>query len=333
MKLSGIKYLADQGVENIWKNKMMAFATFCVLLISLLLVGIASLFYINMNRMIIGLGDKNEISVFMDVGASDEDVKKAEEAIRAISNVNTIEFKSKEDALESQKKDLPKAKKLIENYITDAEFMPDGFSVTVKDNDTIADTTAEIQKIAKVQKAYSSPQVAEFLKELRIEEISTKISQEKSEERKHNVEVDLYIDAFIPQDYIEDEDIRILFYRKISNIYVQEEIDEIRNELLDRFGKIPENVENLFKIAQIKINASKIFVERISEDKRFCYIYFRKDTNFDKIDSMRFITDYNSLVEFNRTDSFSFKLVKSKIYSNFIDYIIQFLKEFKKYMK
>ena len=167
MKLSGIKYLADQGVENIWKNKMMAFATFCVLLISLLLVGIASLFYINMNRMIIGLGDKNEISVFMDVGASDEDVKKAEEAIRAISNVNTIEFKSKEDALESQKKDLPKAKKLIEDYITDAEFMPDGFSVTVKDNDTIADTTAEIQKIAKVQKAYSSPQVAEFLKELR----------------------------------------------------------------------------------------------------------------------------------------------------------------------
>jgi len=167
MKLSGIKYLADQGVENIWKNKMMAFATFCVLLISLLLVGIASLFYINMNRMIIGLGDKNEISVFMDVGASDEDVKKAEEAIRAISNVNTIEFKSKEDALESQKKDLPKAKKLIEDYITDAEFMPDGFSVTVKDNDTIADTTAEIQKIAKIQKAYSSPQVAEFLKELR----------------------------------------------------------------------------------------------------------------------------------------------------------------------
>ena len=102
---------------------------------------------------------------------------------------------------------------------------------------------------------------------------------------------------------------------------------------MDRFGKIPETVESLFKIAQIKINASKIFVERISEDKRFCYIYFRKDTNFDKIDSMRFITDYSSLVEFNRTDSFSFKLLKSKIYSNFIDYIIQFLKEFQKYLK
>ena len=75
MKLSGVKYLANQGVENIWKNKMMAFATFCVLLISLLLVGIASLFYINMNRMILGLGDKNEIAVFMKVGASEDEVK------------------------------------------------------------------------------------------------------------------------------------------------------------------------------------------------------------------------------------------------------------------
>lgn len=60
MKLSGIKYLADQGVENIWKNKMMAFATFCVVLISLLLVGTASLFYINMNSMILGLNEKSE---------------------------------------------------------------------------------------------------------------------------------------------------------------------------------------------------------------------------------------------------------------------------------
>lgn len=66
MKLSGIKYLADQGVENIWKNKMMAFATFCVLLISLLLVGTASLLYINMDSMILGLNDKNEIAVNMD---------------------------------------------------------------------------------------------------------------------------------------------------------------------------------------------------------------------------------------------------------------------------
>ena len=45
MKASGFKYLIGQGVENIWKNRMMAFASFCVLLVSLLLVGMSVLFY------------------------------------------------------------------------------------------------------------------------------------------------------------------------------------------------------------------------------------------------------------------------------------------------
>ena len=45
--------------------------------------------------------------------------------------------------------------------------MPDGFSVTVKDNDDIEETSAKIAAIQGVQKAQSSPQVAEFLRELR----------------------------------------------------------------------------------------------------------------------------------------------------------------------
>ena len=70
MKLSGVKYLADQGVENIWKNKMMTFATFCVLLISLILVGASVLFYVNMNSMISGLGAQNEIAVLLELGTT-----------------------------------------------------------------------------------------------------------------------------------------------------------------------------------------------------------------------------------------------------------------------
>lgn len=168
MKLSGIKYLADQGVENIWKNKMMAFATFCVVLISLLLVGTASLFYINMNSMILGLNEKNEIAVYLDLGATKDQIKKAEEEIKAIPNVNTIEYISKEEAFERQKANLSSADKIFNERIgDDASFMPDGFSITVKNNDMIADTTAEIGALNNVLKAKSSLQVAEFLKELR----------------------------------------------------------------------------------------------------------------------------------------------------------------------
>ena len=103
MKISGIKYLTNQGFENIWKNKMMAFATFCVVLISLILVGMAALFYVNLNSMIAGLGSQNEIAVFMDVGSTAEENEAAEEAIRAMANVDTVEFISKEDALARQR--------------------------------------------------------------------------------------------------------------------------------------------------------------------------------------------------------------------------------------
>ena len=168
MKLSGIKYLTDQGFENIWKNKMMAFATFCVVLISLILVGMAALFYINLNSMIAGLGSQNEIAVFMDVGSTETENKAVEEARSKLVNVDTVEFISKEDALARQRAALPNADKIFTGYIgDDASFMPDGFSVTVHNNDIIADTTEEIGAMSGVQSASSSPQVAEFLRELR----------------------------------------------------------------------------------------------------------------------------------------------------------------------
>ncbi|WP_024861802.1 permease-like cell division protein FtsX [Ruminococcus flavefaciens] len=168
MKLSGIRYLADQGVENIWKNKMMAFATFCVLLISLLLVGIAGLFYINLNSMIKGLGSQNEVVVLMNVGTTEEQNSAAEAAIKELPNIDKVEFISKEDALARQKASLPNAEKIFDEYIgSDASFMPDGFSVTVKNTDKITETTQEISAIANIQSASASPQVAEFLRELR----------------------------------------------------------------------------------------------------------------------------------------------------------------------
>lgn len=168
MKLSGIKYLADQGVENIWKNKMMAFATFCVLLISLLLVGTATLLYINMNSMILGLNDKNEIAVHLKVGAEEEEVKQAEKDIKALPNVKSVEFVSKEEELKRQKDRVPSAELIFNNYIgNDASFMPDGFSITVNDSEAIDDTTNAILAMPAVLNATSAPQVADFLKELR----------------------------------------------------------------------------------------------------------------------------------------------------------------------
>lgn len=167
MKLSGLKYLANQGIENIWKNKMMAFATFCVLLISLLLVGCAGLFYINMNSMILGLGNQNEISVFLYATTEQSAVEEVGVQIQQLDNVNNIVFIPKEEAYQRMQYQVKQQGQKIFQYIDDSDFMPDGFKVTVMNNDIIEETTALISQIDNVETALSSPDVAEFLRELR----------------------------------------------------------------------------------------------------------------------------------------------------------------------
>lgn len=166
MKISGFKYLANQGIENIWKNKMMAFATFCVLLISLLLVGGSALFYFNMNSMILGLGNQNEIAVYLDPATEADRVKAIQTELGEMDNIDSVEYISKEEAYNRMQNQIQQGKAIF-SYIDSYEFMPDGFKVTVISNDHIEETTAAIGSIEEVESASSSPQVAEFLRELR----------------------------------------------------------------------------------------------------------------------------------------------------------------------
>jgi transcription-repair coupling factor (superfamily II helicase) len=86
------------------------------------------------------------------------------------------------------------------------------------------------------------------------------------------VTLDLPIDAKIPQTYIENEAVRLQMYRRIAGITHQESIDEMRQELLDRFGKdeetqaAPEEVENLLFQIRIKILALRAGVTRIGRE-------------------------------------------------------------------
>lgn len=166
MKLSGIKYLADQGVENIWKNKMMAFATFCVLLISLMLVGASALFYININSIISGIGDKNEIAVFINNGTAQERVEEFGQELMTIDNVDSIEFVSKDQALSNMMDSMQDYKIIFESLNGDNP-LPDGYSVKVKDLDRISETVDRIRSMADVKSVSASNEFAEFLRELR----------------------------------------------------------------------------------------------------------------------------------------------------------------------
>lgn len=82
---------------------------------------------------------------------------------------------------------------------------------------------------------------------------------------KCDTSIDLKVSAFIPEKAIYDEKQRIDMYRRIATISSEEDIEEVREEYIDRYGDIPESVDNLIKIAYIKSMASELFISDISQ--------------------------------------------------------------------
>ncbi len=64
--------------------------------------------------------------------------------------------------------------------------------------------------------------------------------------------IDLKIDAYLPQDYVKEEKLRVEIYKRIAMVVDEETRLAIEDELIDRFGDIPQPVENLIRIAQLR---------------------------------------------------------------------------------
>ena len=60
------------------------------------------------------------------------------------------------------------------------------------------------------------------------------------------------MDAFIPASYIPDEYQKLDIYKRIALIETEEEMDDMMEELIDRFGDIPKKVQKLILIARLK---------------------------------------------------------------------------------
>ena len=146
MKFSGVQYLAGQGIENIWKNRMMSFASFCVLLVSILMVGLASLFYINITSMIGSVAGKNEVIVYIEDGATSEDEASLKTQLEKIGNMTEISFYSKDQAFEDLKKSMSDYEVLFDSLGNDNPLI-DSYRIKIADIDQMDNTVAQIQKL------------------------------------------------------------------------------------------------------------------------------------------------------------------------------------------
>lgn len=166
MKISGIQYLVGQGIENIWKNRMMSFASFCVLLVSILMVGISSLFYINISSMIGSVAAKNEVIVYIEDKTSDEDIKKLKTELEKTGNITEITFYSKEEAFEDLKKSMADYEVLFDSLGNDNPLI-DSYRIKIQDINNMDATVGHIEKLNSVTSVRAPYDFVNILTQLR----------------------------------------------------------------------------------------------------------------------------------------------------------------------
>ena len=93
--------------------------------------------------------------------------------------------------------------------------------------------------------------------------------------------IDLDVDAYIPAEYIVNETQKLDIYKRIAGIETIKERDEMKDELLDRFGNIPKAVDNLLRIALIRMAAHGLDMTEIKGKNERITFNFRPDAKID----------------------------------------------------
>lgn len=88
---------------------------------------------------------------------------------------------------------------------------------------------------------------------------------EVKEERRVSTLIDVSIDAYLPSDYIYDSIQKIEIYKKVATVTSIDEAEDLAEELIDRFGNLPQAVDNLLSVARLKVYGTQYGIEQISQ--------------------------------------------------------------------
>ncbi|MDD2400885.1 MAG: transcription-repair coupling factor [Clostridia bacterium] len=171
-----------------------------------------------------------------------------------------------------------------------------GFKIAMRD--------LEIRGAGNILGAEQSGQIAAVGFDLYCRMLEDAVTEAKGEElpQEKIVMVDIHVKAFIPQEYISDNGMKIDFYQRINAIKNKEELEIIAEELHDRFGELPEALTNLLKIASIKFDATLSKVVSIIQEKDVIKIKMENDHGFTGKELMDLARRYRRQVSFSASE-------------------------------
>ncbi len=132
-----------------------------------------------------------------------------------------------------------------------------------------------------------------------VDEAIRRLKGETVREEEPEVTIDLKVDAYVPSSYIADENTRLDVYKRISVIHTAEDVSDVTDELIDRFGDVPEQVHSLMKVAYIKSLAGNAGMDRISIQDGGIRFGFPQGAKPDDDGFLRVFAKYNNRVVIN----------------------------------
>jgi transcription-repair coupling factor (superfamily II helicase) len=105
----------------------------------------------------------------------------------------------------------------------------------------------------------------------------------------HGAEVDLRAPALIPDDYLPDVHMRLMMYKRIASAQDQGTLDELKVEMIDRFGLLPQAAKNLFEVTAVKLKASPLGVTKVDVGQSGGRGVFGPQANLDPAKVIRLV--------------------------------------------
>ncbi|MCR5404196.1 MAG: transcription-repair coupling factor [Butyrivibrio sp.] len=115
-----------------------------------------------------------------------------------------------------------------------------------------------------------------------------------------NTVIDLDVNAYIPSSYILNEEQKLEIYKRIASLENSQECDDMKDELLDRFGEIPEPVDNLLRISLLRTRAQRLRIPEIKGGSGQIEIKINPTAKIDPGRIPGFISGYKKSMSFHQ---------------------------------
>ena len=165
MKGASLKYLTKEGFRNVWVNRLMSLASITVLMACLVIIGLGSMIYFNINALLDNIESQNVVMVYVQDGVSDEDTTRMGNEIKVMNNVEDCIFVPKEDAFAAQLESMGEDAVLLEGL--DENPLPDAYKVVVKDLTMFDQTVSELKAMQNVENVRENSDLADKLVSVR----------------------------------------------------------------------------------------------------------------------------------------------------------------------